>query len=613
MNSDLTLILSGSDQQSADVLAELTEWSRAGLVTDFVWMDVAKASPVSAGLDPAAALVSAGTMSPVGLLEVIGAERRQILRVVIAQPLAGPGDVDEVTLNQSRQVLDLTRQVLPSTFTDSDDALTELLHVLLTIPTTATKDVAFARAIPPWANAAVVAPEIRKAPDTVPGYVTHENLASHAALHLAAVGCLLKGQTEGVLDGHLRDAGSGEPGTVVMLRVFARSLISSDVADSLTDVVVEMAAGRQGPPISARTGSKPSLRDHYLVQRSFEDLAAFDDGALSTQTSTADELPEKRQTGVQAFADVGRFALDALWMLPRVLWNLIVRGAERSATTVTYGRAGTTEVRFRAATGDALESGASQLIHSVIQQNAARIAEAKDRRTAVPTPALWNRLREVSFGLVDGKRPPDSPLGNEDGPAEVLRSRESLVLRVEDHVAFSPRVVEALGARSAPPLTPADPTGAGATVQLMTRVRDYVNASLSEADKGDVEDTGDDRPSTQRSEAAELRAGLPEPLQASIDKVSLEDLREPLDADLERAEAYLTKLHASLHGQLLAHTGDALHRAESSVERLEAEATTARRAERRWCSAHASGVPVPQLPLHRGLARLACMGCLDSP
>ena len=97
MNSDLTLILSRSDQQSADVLAELTQWSRAGLVTDFVWMDVAKASPVSAGLDPPAALVSAGTMSPVGLLEVIGAERRQILRVVIAQPLAGPGDVDEVT------------------------------------------------------------------------------------------------------------------------------------------------------------------------------------------------------------------------------------------------------------------------------------------------------------------------------------------------------------------------------------------------------------------------------------------------------------------------------------------------------------------------------------
>ena len=64
--------------------------------------------------------------------------------------------------------------------------------------------------------------------------------------------------------------------------------------------------------------------------------------------------------------------------------GLIVRSAERSATTVTYGRAGTAEVRFRAATGDALESGANQLVHSVIQQNAARIAEAKDRRTAVP-------------------------------------------------------------------------------------------------------------------------------------------------------------------------------------------------------------------------------------
>ena len=445
MTSTLTTVLARGTPTSQGVLDILHQWSTAELVRPFLWIDVDQAD-----LDSPFAPIMALRVSPeVAVTEdLLGHLARGLLdcvRVVVLETIGGTDGHSADFLQRCHDLVDRVGPVLPVSIGANGAPLTRLDTCRLVVPTSEAATQPLSTMDLAWTRTVVVSPEFRASPDSVPEYVREDNLASHAAAHVAAIGGLWEGMDGGVLDEDLSGTSSTGYQTVLVSRAFARIIRTDGMAEALAHQVAKAANGEAPVPFGVETGTVPAQDDERMVAMAVGMMNKNGQFDFSVENPGSDL--DKRTAGWrETVIHVIRFVGSCLRLLVTAPLAVMIHAAEKGTTALTYGTGGTTEVKFRPKDEHVLEDGARQLLNDQLKNNATKIDQAESQQHSPSTPALWQRLRELSFGLVDGAHLADVKFPqNPDGRVDVVRRRGSVVAPPFPSSVPSAGTVELLG------------------------------------------------------------------------------------------------------------------------------------------------------------------------
>jgi hypothetical protein len=377
----------GEGPLSAEMVAQIAAWTADGLLADSYWV-------TSAGLphDPFGEITAthaelSGTRT-VDLLRSLSSLDVDAVRLIAVVP-ALPDRLAEAGALEAFSTLEATiGRVLPIDASARRGAI-RFTAIRLVVPTSdaAPSDIG-ALTIGTWPTF-VVAPEERPTPGSVATFVNRDGWAAHAASAFCSVAGLWPGIDSGIAEELTSLSGSAQPEAVRVIRTYARTAISPDSTQGLLADAVALAQGTGRMPMGASSGVTPSLRDDALVETGRASIMAKASGMLTVNPHAAAPRPSKRTTGWQAFVELASFAYWCVVMLVRFTADAVIDRAGRGATSLTYGGAGSTEVRFRPGRMDSVEQVAAHEIKTVQADSESMIRMAEGERRSYPAQGVW--------------------------------------------------------------------------------------------------------------------------------------------------------------------------------------------------------------------------------
>ena len=401
VSGQLTIVVGVPDPPAIELHDVLKTWARDDLVDRFVWLDAGQLP--SPDWRPGDA-IDAEVLSTVGsqrtsLLDEVAGASYATVRLVLVQLLPGRGTAGVPPSVATLESI-LARAVAPSQ---------RLVKLNLLVPATATADLPADLLLPLWDVNVVAAPEDRISDRHADAHVRHPgNFAAHAALECATVAGLWSQVEAGAFD-ERRVVQSDERCKVVVVRSFGRIIRGAGLVDEVLERVFAIRGG--GSPVLAQSaGGAPARDPEQLVARTAEQFVAqADGGGLNLRPARPGrDRPTQVTVGLlQAVSMLFRFLFSRLRSLPGETIDQVRSGVEgrleRLVQGTTFGEDSMVAARF----GNRPAGEADLAPEADEAQSARRHAEEVLARLESPasppaSPGLWQELRGVCFGLVDG-------------------------------------------------------------------------------------------------------------------------------------------------------------------------------------------------------------------
>ncbi len=417
MMSAMTVVVTGDGARAAAVRELVAQWTRSGIVGPSVWVGVGDVVPADGGPPRVTAtVVDAGGTRAVDLFSHIGRFRLDLVRVVVTH-LVDVGAVEPAVADAGDVVANAIESVLPRSL-DSDRPSTSLHRVVLVVPATGAAGVGTEVLRPMWEANLVISPEDRPDLDRSSVYVRSPgNFDGHAAAAVAAVGGVLRGVDDGVVDTLDTDSTSGE-NDVVVARVSIRSVIGEDVVDALARRVLDPASLEPGGPGGVVEWAAPASQPQMVVRQAAQHVLAQPEWAPTSLR--AGPTPTAARRGL--WASLRAAAAFNLRTVGAVASWTLSRGrvaVERRATTAIVGQGSGVLVTL----GPRVASQVEDVAEDVLRAERDRLDERirfEATRVLAPQPSTWTRLRTVALGLVDGGDLDGMPEPRQVGRRELL-------------------------------------------------------------------------------------------------------------------------------------------------------------------------------------------------
>lgn len=412
----MTVFVAADDERADAVRALVESWTRSGILTPSLWVSPSGVTAGAVGPPMVQAhLVTAEGVELVDLFEHIGRFRLDIVRVVVAHLVLQDGPAgDQADVSLAARVLTSAIDAALPRRADAGEAGCRLHRAVVVVPVSGAQEVSANVFEPAWDVNVVLSPEDRPDLDRASVFVRCPgNFDGHAAAALAAVGGVLRGVPEGVLDGLTTDSTSRETDAMVA-RVSIRTVIGQDVVERIAERAFRAEELAPGGPAQVLAWARPASRPDLVTQSAFDHLLALPEWAPAQRPPS--EAPEREHQGF--LAALGTAALFNLKTVGAVVSWTLSRGRvriERSATEAIVGAKGGVLVTLGPRPVDDLTRASRRLL----ERERARVNESmrmEATRVAVPQPTTWTGLRTLSLGLVDG-----GPLGSFPEPRQASK------------------------------------------------------------------------------------------------------------------------------------------------------------------------------------------------
>ncbi len=473
-HDSLTVVIVPSADTGQRLLGVVREWYAAGLLTSAVWV-----RPEDIHLAPGRAPdVTAQHFGDWGvrtadLFEILGRHRRELVRVVQAQVLDGPGSIDELQLDMAAQVRDWIHESLPRAITGSGGAKgTEVRAINLITGATGLAEMPSQLVSVDWDVNAVTSPEDRPDPERANRFVRPgTNLVPVAVLSTASVAGLFPGTDVAPFDAVTGDS-SVVFGKALVVRPTVRALLGERSIKGLALLCANEALGSGSPAVSNPNRFVAGEPDQIIEP--LLDWLDTTDGASLTPSPHDDEPHDQGRSvtimrGLSTFAwFVGRALVTMGWSL----WRQVVKSTESLATRMIVGDASGIRLTLKPDVGDDLAEDVAALEKQDIERSRAELREMERRPVRMPTHRLWSDLREVVHGVLDGGSLPHGAPRQLEGSRRVLLGTPGHVVpRPDDEHQVAEGAIPGLDPQRIPACSP----------EHAARVRQHLEGVLAEA------------------------------------------------------------------------------------------------------------------------------------
>lgn len=420
----ITIVVLPAGTQGDVLYAVAKEWTALRLLSPSTWV---RPEDLITGDGPPRinATVMASTRAgeikekKIDLFKLLALQKLTVVRLLVVRP-AVPGTgfdkVQDEFVELLAPYLDKSIPKVPTSTVNPDDDISFVKINLITGPTEHVADEATEMLDTLFNAHFVPSAEDRTGPRTGDAFVRYSEespkFAGFTLLHLATLGALWVGIPKGGYQ--LSGSAVWEGDSVYVSRVFVSAI--------LTDGLVRRACARVLETIADSRGSIEDLGVGLTMEGTFpiqdSDVDAwldfmvgttfsFDDGILNYQPVLASPTPPKLKLGFGGqLADFFRFAFGKLFRIPHYAWlwllkklaslfnQLFQRGDQGSAQVVTP------------------EEGADPLDKQLLKKfdEVFEVKRLADQALVSPvgrsnlrsTPGLWERIRKLVFGFMDG-------------------------------------------------------------------------------------------------------------------------------------------------------------------------------------------------------------------
>ncbi len=405
MSSDqtLTLFFPPRGELAESILQTLGEWASAELIGESFWIPVGSAEAT----ELEAKRIAADGIHDVVFPLAIGQTAWETVRYIVIQPVSPELSPDLEQVNFAKQWSEFFRTtVLP--------AVTTLIKVNLVIPSFGIEELTQDCLIPTWDLTIMASPEERESPGHA-NIFRNVALGEHAAMAAASVGGIWIGARNSAVEQYIGESASGEA-RPRLLRTYVRTVLGGDPGSEIATRALGPSNGKWRVPENSENFAICPDPD-ALVSRVVADLGLLDGGALVYPSPPNDIVPVKGKGGFKAiwreFVEFFGWIVTKIKRIPgRIRENI-----ENRITQKVWGSQGAYNFGF-GVTPEREE--VVQLVELRAKKMPRRGKELRTFAASVlsrlgsqaqldpPRPALWEGMRMLAFGLVDGGPMPDS-------------------------------------------------------------------------------------------------------------------------------------------------------------------------------------------------------------
>lgn len=447
-----SIVLLPSNVYGEQVFSLAKEWTKTGLLRPAMWLDLDKVVLPENG--PPVVPVKVLGLAPdrtmheieVDLFNQLAQHELKIVRIVGLRYL----NQDPATHKKKNQLVRdvghyLERSLpLPVNAKGMKEAKTRLLRLNLVVHPTQLSNLEQAEVLEgSWEINLLASPEDRRSPWTADAFVREgDQLTSFALAHVASAAGLWNGLPDGAFDEIA--SGEGQPGRIVVPRLFVRAVssdglarrVSSKVLREFTDATTSTRAGGLSISIPG-TRAIPEPQIHEYQDWVINCIFQLDDGRLQYQgIPEKPELKKIRLRETSQLSHFFEFAFNKISQIPKWTWQNLRAKFGKKLTEKFQGDGGFATVGIEVNSGVDARDRAIISRYENLKEQIARVNLMPSRIniekvTAESTPALWSGLRKLFFGMLDGSELPQQI-------QTPLYENEKLIFERVSNLVFNP-------------------------------------------------------------------------------------------------------------------------------------------------------------------------------
>lgn len=420
----ITIVVLPAGTQGDVLYAVAKEWTALRLLSPSIWV---RPEDLATGDGPPRidATVMASTRAGeskekrIDLFKLLALQKLTVVRLLVVRPAVPGTGFDKIQddfVEILAPYLDKAIPRVPTSTVNPDDDISFVKINLITGPTEHVADEATEMLDTLFNAHFVPSSEDRTGPRTGDAFVRYSEespkFAGFTLLHLATLGALWVGIPKGGYQ--LSGSAVWEGDSVYVSRVFVSAI--------LTDGLVRRACARVLETIADSRGSIEDLGVGLTMEGTFpiqdSDVDAwldfmvgttfsFDDGILNYQPVLASPTPPKLKLGFGGqLADFFSFAFKKLLRIPYYAWLWLLRKlASLFNQLFQRGDQGSAQVVSPEEGADPLDKQLLKKFDEVFEVK--RLADQAlvspvGRSNLRSTPGLWERIRKLVFGFMDG-------------------------------------------------------------------------------------------------------------------------------------------------------------------------------------------------------------------
>jgi hypothetical protein len=380
-----------------DVREILEEWALAGLLQPILWVTDFVQTHRDAPPDIPAQLL-ARAVEATDVIVDLASRPMSLIRLVCLQVLTPDSRGDVELAQQARRVAHWIDRARPDR--------SELVRINLVVPLTETTELDDRVLQPGWETNVVAAPEQRQGDAYADVFVRADNVATHAAIHLATAACAWAGTSEGPLDRH--ELISGDRGIEpIVMRAYARAIVSAEVVTGVLERALAVPDEWPNPSLGderALTASDP----RRVVEQAVADAMRLDHGALTFSPPKERPAPPQRRNSL--LAAIGAM-LRHFWALvrrvPNRLATTVVRASIQIAENVTTQTVYGPDSRIARFAGRARPDDEMPTLAEAEREMVDYLGQLEQPIDPARLPDVWIGLRAAVLGLIDGGPMPE--------------------------------------------------------------------------------------------------------------------------------------------------------------------------------------------------------------
>lgn len=437
----LTVFVVGGGARDTAIHALAESWTRAGILEPSLWVTPDDVTAHTAGPPSVQArFVDSGGVHMVDLFEHIGRFRLELVRVVVGHLLLHDAGTDLTLADTGCAVADAIESTLPRR-TDLHEAGCRLHRSVVVLPVSGAFGASPAIFQPQWDVNVVISPEDRPDLDRASVFVRFPgNLDGHAAAALAAVGGILRGVPDGVLDALTTDSSTREADAVVA-RISIRTVVGEDMLDRLVAEALDTDRLDPTGPAPVLAWARPAARPDMIAAQAATAILESPEWA-PTEERIPSGPPDRYRGFWSALRTAAAFNVRTVGAVGSWVTGRVRGRVETRATEAITGAENGVLVTLGPKPVDDLANASGRLL----ERERARI-DATTRfeatRTIAPVPATWARPRSLVLALVDGGDLDDFPEPRQAGRRELLPPGAAVVPPGAEWIGLGDAVVVA--------------------------------------------------------------------------------------------------------------------------------------------------------------------------